>query len=545
MARPLFHNIFFRLPPATAALLLSVVFDRTNGHALPRQTKVVQFHELDVIPFPPLPTGEPLSPFDLQLRQENTVCGYLGGSLDLPATCSLGSHCVLDAVNSVVGCCPNGGSCTTGVFTGCVDRNSNPQTEINPYVFTCQGTDVCFMNNFAGGYSQFGCGTASELGTTVQTSADGATTALSIAAVSMSLTESPTLLATPTTIGSSVSIGTMSPSQTSFQSAPTTLSSTTPPSSSSPSLSPSISATSSESSITSSRTSSQSTSSNTRSSSSKSSTSSTSSSKTPSSTTILPAPTTTEGSEPAKERQTGAIIGGVVGGAAAAILLVSLVFFCLRRRNRNQRTGPGPTPSAPVPPTTQYTSAMRSHAAGSLPSWYDEDESPSRTFQSHSHPQPPDPYGPLESSRSASPNFRTYSNPHPPDHYGPLESTLSAPAPANLGGPAYGFSQPLRYNQGYMPVGMPQPKGSLTPVAEEDQSIEREEPQGREIDDFSQAYSSAGIGQLPDDDSEEDRTPLRNNSQDTQEDDSLSRQSGGHRPLWQQNRQQHRNLMWL
>ncbi|KAI8949046.1 hypothetical protein F4801DRAFT_591397 [Xylaria longipes] len=498
MARPPFHNIFFRLPPTTAVLLLSAVFSLTDGHALPRQTKVVAYHELDVIPFPPIPTGESLSPFDLKRRQENTICGYLGGNLDLPATCSLGSHCVLDAANSVVGCCPNGGACTTGVFTGCVDRNSDPQTEINPYIYTCQGTNVCFMNNFAGGYFQYGCGTASSLGTTVQTSANGAATALSIETVDVSLTESPSSLTAPTTIGSFASTETRGSSQTSSQSRPTT--------------------------------------------SSTSSTSSTPSIDIPSPTDVSSAPTTTRDPESAKQSQTGAIIGGVVGGAAAAISLIALVFYCLRRRNRNHRIGPGPTPTAP--PTTQFTGPMPSHGAAfaPLPSWHDEEGSPPPNFHSHSHPQPPEPYGPLESAYAASSsNFGGHPGPYPPNPYGPFEPPLSAPAPANLGATAYGYSQPLRYNPGYMP----QPKGSLTPVVEEDQSMEREDPPGREIDDFSRAYSSAGIGQLPDEDVEEDHTPLRNNSQTTQDSDSVSRRSPGHRPLWQQNRQQSRNLMWL
>ncbi|KAJ2968569.1 hypothetical protein NUW58_g10194 [Xylaria curta] len=185
---------------------------------------------------------------------------------------------------------------------------------MNPYVYTCQGSDVCFMNHFAGGYFQYGCGTASTLATTVQTSANGASTALSISTVDVSLTESPSSLTAPTTIGSFASTETRSLSQTSFQSTSTTPSS----------------AISSTSSSTSSRTSSRTTSSKTRSS---------SSTNTPSSTTTLPAPTTTDNSESANQSQTGAIIGGVVGGAAAAISLVALVFFCLRRRNRNYRTG--------------------------------------------------------------------------------------------------------------------------------------------------------------------------------------------------------------
>lgn len=191
---------------------------------------------------------------------------------------------------------------------------------------------------------------------------------------------------------------------------------------------------------------------------------------------------------------------------------------------------------------------MQSHGAAfaPLPSWHDEEGS-SSAFQNHSHEQPPAPYGPLEPSHPAPlATFHNRVDPHSPDSYGPLGATLSAPGPANLGAAPRGFSQPLRYNRGYMPAGMSQSKGVLTPVVEEDQSTEREEPQGREIDDFSQAYSSAGIGQLPDEDTEEDHTPLRSRSRDTiDDDDSLPRQSGGHRPLWQQNRQQSRNLMWL
>ncbi|KAI1757340.1 hypothetical protein F4782DRAFT_224458 [Xylaria castorea] len=541
MARPLFHNIFFRLPPATAVLLLSAVFGLTDGHTLPRQTKVVAYHELNVIPFPPIPTGEPLSPFDLKRRQENTICGYIGGNPDLPATCSLGSHCVLDAAVSVVGCCPNGGACTTGVFTGCVDRNNDPQTEINPYIYTCQGTDVCFMNNFAGGYFQYGCGTASSLGTTVQTSADGATAALSIETVDVSLTESPSSLTAPTTIGSFASTETRS-----SQSGSTASSSTVSPTSSISSASTS-SITTSSTSATSSTSGTSATSSTTASHTTSKTRSSSSTSSTPSidissPTTVSPTPTATGGSRSAKQNQTGAIIGGVVGGAAAAISLVALVFFCLRRRNRNRRTGPGPAPTAP--PTTQYVSPMRSHGAAfaPLPSWHDDEGSPSPNFHSHSHPQPPEPYGPLESTHAASSsNFRGHPGPHQPDPYGSFDPSLSAPAPANLGATARGYSQPLRYHPGYNM----QPKGSLTPVVEEEQSLEREEPPGREIDDFSRAYSSAGIGQFTDEDGEEDHAPLRNDTHNTIYEDSVARRSPGHRPLWQQNRQQSRNLMWL
>ncbi|KAI1820214.1 hypothetical protein F4861DRAFT_545888 [Xylaria intraflava] len=513
MAHPLFRDIFFRLPPATAVLLLNAVFCLSNAHLLPRQTKVVGPHELDVIALPlPAPTPAPSPPSRLHLRQENTICGYLGGNSDFPATCSLGSHCVLDLANLVVGCCPNGGMCTTGVFTGCVDRNSSPQTEINPYVYSCHGSDVCFKNSFAGGFYQYGCGTASELGTTVETSAKGASSALSIETVYMSLTESPTPLATPTTIGSVASTAPTSLGQSSSHSTIATSPSTSPPSAK---ASPPSAITSHSSVLTSHSSAGM------------------------------------EGSGAVKQSQNSAIIGGIVGGTAAAVSLVALVFFCARRRNRNHRRGPGPTPTPP--PTTEYSSPMQQTqsqrgAFAPLPSWHDEEVSSSDMFHSHPHPQPPESYGPLESTRSRVSSFHGHPNLHTPDPYAPLEADISAPPPANLGPAAHGFPQPLRYNPVYMPTSMQQPKGSLTPVVEEDQSIEREDPpQGREIDDFSRAYSSAGIGQLSDAGGDEDRTPLRANARGTEDDDEeeFPGRSAGHRPLWQQNRQQSRNLMWL
>jgi hypothetical protein len=186
---------------------------------------------------------------------------------------------------------------------------------------------------------------------------------------------------------------------------------------------------------------------------------------------------------------------------------------------------------------------QQSHGAAfaPLPSWHDDEGAPpSPTSHSHPHPYPPNAYGPLEPSSS-------------------YLSPPSAPAPANIN---TNYSHPVRYHPGYMAV---PPKGGLTPVVEEDLRELREEqqqeqpppqaPQGREIDDFSRAYSNAGIGQLPDEEVEEDRTPLRrrDNGQGASgsgsgpgdEDDMPTRDRGTHRPLWQQNRQQTRNLMWM
>ncbi|KAI1812973.1 hypothetical protein GGS20DRAFT_502335 [Poronia punctata] len=378
---PSFNDIFLRLPPSSAILVLNAVFGLTAGHAVPRQTKVVDFHTLSVIPFPPAPTDAPRSPFDLLRREDNTICGYIGGNPDLPATCLAGSHCVLDAANSAVGCCPNGGACTTGVFTGCVDWNSDPQTEINPYVFTCQGSDVCYKNNFAGGYFQYGCGTAFDLGTTVHASASGASAALSIGTVHVSLTESAKSLATPTTIGTwptetgesretsatsetsptsgssetsqnrqtSTADETSQTSETSITGGTSTTGETTPAStSSSTTLSTTTSDTTSSQSHSSSSTNSKTDSSSSTSSKTQSTSSTTAAVETSSST---PSPSTTEAAGPAKKNHTGAIVGGVIGGAAGLLSILALLFFCLRRRkNPNRRTGPGAAPqSSPVP----------------------------------------------------------------------------------------------------------------------------------------------------------------------------------------------------
>ncbi|CAJ2512423.1 Uu.00g054380.m01.CDS01 [Anthostomella pinea] len=523
------HNIFFRLPPATAALLLSAVFGLSDGHALPRQTKTVEFHELDVVPFPPLPTDAPLSPFELLRRQESTVCGYIGGNSDLPATCSAGSHCVLDNLNGVVGCCPNGGTCTAGVFTGCVDGNSAPQTEINPYVYTCQGANVCYQNQFAGGYSQYGCGTASDLGTTVQTSADGASTALALDHTTVSQTATPISLSEPTTIGSH--------SPTSTDSSSTT--GATSSGASSTSSSPSTSSTSSTSTST---TSSPTPSSTESTSSTSSDPANLESSTTSPSATAAPAGDTAASSS----NHTGAIVGGTVGGAAALVLLIALAVLCLRKRRKDNRQGPRPTPGAA--PDTGYMSPMQSRGAAFAPLPSDDQRSPPMAYNQYSQI--------------------------------PYNDQWATGTTTNI---SSGYTMPsqsasLRYNPAHV-AGM---GTGLAPVAEEHTD---DEPDAREIDEFSRAYSSAGIGRqsmdhrydfndddddgVDDDDVPEDRRPLRdsggeiaggpgsggagNRDSDMEAGTSVmssppqsqSSRGGGHRPLWQQNRQQSRNLMWL
>lgn len=249
--------------------------------------------------------------FRRQQLEQNTVCGFIGGNSAVPATCGSGSHCVLDTEHNVVGCCPNGApSCTDGVFTGCVDGNSGPQTEVNPYVFSCAGGSVCYRNMFDGGFSQWGCGTASDQAATVVNSASGLTTDLARPTVSVSYTQGISTLSEATTLGTSTS-GSSSSASTSLSSSTTSTSSSSPSSSSSSSSSSSLSSTLSAA-LTA---------------------------------TADPASATTTSAATAATDttyRTGAIVGGTIGGLAVLIAIIALVFFFLRRRNANHRQGPGP-----------------------------------------------------------------------------------------------------------------------------------------------------------------------------------------------------------
>ncbi|KAH6608365.1 hypothetical protein Trco_001711 [Trichoderma cornu-damae] len=278
-------------PPAIAALFVaSSLLQIASSHALPRETKTIAVRELSVAAWPiaATPAAE-LSPGEmLMLRRDfNTVCGYIGGDPNFPATCLAGSHCAVDVENKAIGCCPDGAPCTGGIFTGCVDVNSPPQTELNPYVYTCSGAQVCYLNHFDGGYFQYGCGSASHLATTV------ATTAVSrlpvdFSLVSVKLTETPTLLSKPTTIGSRASTES-NPRTTASYGTKTTSGS----GSSETSVGTGLSSTSTSTSTS----------------------------------TPDPSAPTSSGSS-----KTGPIVGGVVGGLAGLVLLAGLIFWFLRRK---------------------------------------------------------------------------------------------------------------------------------------------------------------------------------------------------------------------
>lgn len=284
-------DIFHRLPPSTALLLFSNLFASTSAHALPRQTKTIAYRELDVLPFP-IPTA------DLLPRQQahNTICGYIGGDPDLPATCSSGSHCAVDVEHGAIGCCPDGGACTAGVYTGCVDGNSDPQTEINPYVFTCGGGDVCYQNKFDGGYFQYGCGKSSGVAATVAATASGKDP-LSLTRLSVDMTAEPTTLSEPTTLGTRTTSESDSSSTESTESTETESTRTEESTTGQPSATETDEADESD----------------------------------------LQAPSSNDNDS----ENIGAIVGGTIGGVAFVAAGLVLGLFLWRRRKGNTRQGPG------------------------------------------------------------------------------------------------------------------------------------------------------------------------------------------------------------
>lgn len=353
-------DIFQRLPPPTILLVLSSLAQFTSAHVARQTPTAIPHRPLNVAAYPPIPapTSPPLdgSALNELLRRgdTNTICGYIDGISSLPATCSAGSHCVVDAEHGVVGCCPNGESvCTAGIFTACVDANSGPQTVINPYAYTCTGSSVCYKNVFDGGYSQFGCGTASDLGATVALSPTGvgAGAGVSVPTESVALTEKPSTLSEPTTVGTAT--GTDSDTRTSSKDT-TSRSSSTASSDLTTVLTisaPSTSASDSSSAKT------TSTSATTTSGSSSSSSSATS---TP---TAAPAATSDNGGG---VNRTGAIVGGSIAGVAALAGLIALAAFILRRRAGNTRRGPSP---GPRPGDTQYISPMSRRGGSGGGAW--------------------------------------------------------------------------------------------------------------------------------------------------------------------------------
>ncbi|CCU74631.1 hypothetical protein BGHDH14_bgh03307 [Blumeria hordei DH14] len=111
----------------------------------------------------PAPSANPTANPNLEQKTvDASICGWVGGRADAPALCSAGSTCVRDVEHQYVGCCGTSGSCSAGIYTSCLDRNSMgwsaPGGIQSNGVYTCSANSECYRNTYAGGYYQYGCG---------------------------------------------------------------------------------------------------------------------------------------------------------------------------------------------------------------------------------------------------------------------------------------------------------------------------------------------------------------------------------------------------
>jgi hypothetical protein len=123
----------FAMPSSSIVLLFSVAFGLSN--ALPwagaQETDVYRAHE-----FSPKPTGVPVDPARLFKRAsvDVNVCGWVGGEQSNVARCGAGSSCIHDTIHRYIGCCATSGPCTDGVYTSCVDKNSDGWSSVQGMV---------------------------------------------------------------------------------------------------------------------------------------------------------------------------------------------------------------------------------------------------------------------------------------------------------------------------------------------------------------------------------------------------------------------------
>lgn len=468
----------------------------------------------------------------------------------------------------MVGCCPNGiDSCTDGVFTGCVDANSGPQTEANPYVYSCSGGAVCYKNIFDGGFSQFGCGTASDQATSVLASATGITSLLSRPTITVSYTQRITTLSEPTTLGTITS-----PSASGTSSTSGTTIANASPSSTEPAQAANPTATQS----------------------------------------------TASGASPATQStyRTGAIVGGVVGGLAVLFAVVAFLWLLLRRRNANTREGPGlggvrgkhiSSPMGISGGSGFAALAQESHDAFDTgpvtsglsqkppPAMAMKNETPSlvnpATAASHSMlppiaTQPPMPFQSEISPIAEDPELDQERSPFAYSGRGNggaiSSASVSSYRPSSSEGPSAAgasYHYPGQYpaadaGNGAATgmdaaaaadgVGTGAGMGMMTMGRVGQERLESDQvPLTREIDDFSQGFSAA-LGRIGEED--EDQVAYRDHEPGPAADSAVAggavageaqaqgqgsetgstRDSNGMmRPLWQQNRRQSRNLMWM
>ncbi|KAH8593515.1 hypothetical protein B0O99DRAFT_627397 [Bisporella sp. PMI_857] len=290
----------FAMPPSAILLLLSAAFRVTNAlpWSGPIPTSVYQADE-----WSPRPTQFPVDPKELFRRKtpDIRVCGWLGGTSSEPAVCPTGSSCVRAMNHGYVGCCKIGeSSCTEGVYTSCVDKNSQQETTgpqiKNNGIYTCPDDTLCYRNTYPGSYLQWGCGKTDQA-TKVETTYSGQASDVLLQVVYRKITFSPMTVSATTSSESS--------STTEQTTTTTEESRSTPPPASTTSATESTSTTAGN-------------------------------------TQAATTGAGEEGEGKSKSKVSGGVIAaGVIGSAAFVIALLGIILFFLRRRRNQQRKDRG------------------------------------------------------------------------------------------------------------------------------------------------------------------------------------------------------------
>ncbi|KAK2605819.1 hypothetical protein QQS21_003773 [Conoideocrella luteorostrata] len=281
---------------------------------------------------------------------------------------------------------------------------------------------------FEGGYFQYGCGTASDLATTVVQSASGKGR-LVLTSISVELTATPTPLSRPMTLSSEST-------ETSGTSGSPVASDHPQPSTTNSDAAPSI-----------------------------------------------------NGSD---SKNTGAIIGGTVGGAAVIFAIAALAFFLWRRKSRNVRRGPE---------ESQEPKPMRSMAPGN------------QQFE------------PFTSRQEVSEAMHPAMRPARPPANG---------VPMNRNSDGISVESPILGNAFHQPHHLDTVEEAGSRDGEQSGESDRV-PLTRELDEFSHGFNTALEGIETDSDAE-NHNPVAYPG---------PRRAGGSGVLWQQNRRRSRNMAWM
>lgn len=126
----------FTMPSSSILFLFSAAFSATSALPWKGPQATATYDAADWSPRPTLASVSERELFPRALFFSANTCGFVGGDYYSSITCGSASSCVWDTARAFLGCCPNNGICTTGVYTGCVDTQSGQQTVVDPAVTT-------------------------------------------------------------------------------------------------------------------------------------------------------------------------------------------------------------------------------------------------------------------------------------------------------------------------------------------------------------------------------------------------------------------------